>query len=186
VFQAQAKYADAERLLEHVLAIRDRALGANHPAVGETLNNLAYVSTAQGKYTKAEGLLKRALVIREKAHERLDNGVRVTVAGGNRGFRLGTPRCLTAAGADVTGCAPCSKISALKSARGSWPSFGGSLCASSGRRSTISSRLRVLQLPLSNSLVLGDQSAPRSSRASGNSVPLMCENVRRQPIARLD
>src|SRR5262249_49026052 len=42
-------------LFEQVLAIRDRALGANHPAVGETLNNLALVSAAQGKYTEAEG-----------------------------------------------------------------------------------------------------------------------------------
>src|SRR5262245_66091611 len=29
VFQAQGKYADAERLFEQVLAIRDRALGSN-------------------------------------------------------------------------------------------------------------------------------------------------------------
>ena len=47
-------------------SIRETALGANHPDVGQTLNNLAIVYRAQGKYTEAEGLYKRALAIREK------------------------------------------------------------------------------------------------------------------------
>ena len=54
-------------LFERALAIREKALGASHPDVGQTLNNLAIVYRAQGKYTEAEGLYKRALVIREKA-----------------------------------------------------------------------------------------------------------------------
>ena len=49
------------------MAIREKALGANHADVGQTLNNLALVYRAQGKYTEAEGLFKRALAIREKA-----------------------------------------------------------------------------------------------------------------------
>ena len=49
------------------MAIREKALGASHPVVGETLNNLACVYRAQAKYTEAEGLYKRALAIREKA-----------------------------------------------------------------------------------------------------------------------
>jgi tetratricopeptide (TPR) repeat protein len=47
------------------LAIREKALGASHPDVGQTLNNLANVYRAQGKYSEAEPLLKRALAISE-------------------------------------------------------------------------------------------------------------------------
>src|SRR5262249_40308520 len=47
--------------------IREKALGANHPDVGQTLHNLAYLYWRQGKYSEAEGLYKRALAIREKA-----------------------------------------------------------------------------------------------------------------------
>ena len=43
-----------------------KALGANHPDVGQSFNNLRLVYRAQGKYSEAEGLFKRALVIREK------------------------------------------------------------------------------------------------------------------------
>ena len=64
---AQGKYADAEALYKRALAIREKALGANHPDVARTLDNLAIVYWAQGKYAEAEGLYKRALAIREKA-----------------------------------------------------------------------------------------------------------------------
>jgi kinesin light chain len=47
------------------LAIREKALGASHPDVGQTLNNLANLYRDQGKYIEAEELCKRALVIRE-------------------------------------------------------------------------------------------------------------------------
>jgi tetratricopeptide (TPR) repeat protein len=46
---------------------REKALGANHPVVASTLNNLANVNRAQGKYSEAEGVYKRALSIRERA-----------------------------------------------------------------------------------------------------------------------
>ena len=49
------------------MAIREQALGANHPDVAHTLNNLALVYWTQGKYSEAEGLYKRALAILEKA-----------------------------------------------------------------------------------------------------------------------
>jgi tetratricopeptide (TPR) repeat protein len=42
-------------------------LGSDHPAVAQSLNNLACIYRAQGQYAQAEPLLKRALVIREKA-----------------------------------------------------------------------------------------------------------------------
>ena len=48
-------------------SIKERALGADHPGVAETLGNLANVYDSQGKYADAEGLYKRALAIFEKA-----------------------------------------------------------------------------------------------------------------------
>ena len=58
---------EAEGLYKRALAISEKALGANHPAVAQTLNNLACVYGDQGKYSEAEGLYKRALAIREQA-----------------------------------------------------------------------------------------------------------------------
>ena len=52
---------------KRALAIREKALGASHPDVAQTLNNLAVVYQEQGKYADAEGLYKRALAIYEKA-----------------------------------------------------------------------------------------------------------------------
>ena len=52
---------------EPLLAIREKALGPEHPEVGQSLNNLAELYRAQGKYVEAEPLHRRALAIREKA-----------------------------------------------------------------------------------------------------------------------
>jgi tetratricopeptide (TPR) repeat protein len=49
------------------LTIREKALGASHPDVGQTLNNLGNEYRDQGKYGEAEELYKRALTIREQA-----------------------------------------------------------------------------------------------------------------------
>ena len=54
-------------LYKRALAIREKALGPDHPDVASTLNNLAERLRDQGKYAEAEGLYKRALAIREKA-----------------------------------------------------------------------------------------------------------------------
>ena len=43
VYWKQGKYADAEGLYKRALAIREKALGASHPDVAQTLNNLANV-----------------------------------------------------------------------------------------------------------------------------------------------
>ena len=67
MYQDQRKYPEAEGLLKRALVIREKALGANHPDVAQTLNILASLYRAQGKYSEAEGLYKRALAIREKA-----------------------------------------------------------------------------------------------------------------------
>ncbi|MCH7921671.1 MAG: tetratricopeptide repeat protein [Nitrospinae bacterium] len=59
--------AKAESLYKRALAIREKALGPDHPLVAQSLNNLAALYLQKGKYTKAEPLFERALAIREKA-----------------------------------------------------------------------------------------------------------------------
>ena len=67
LYQAQGRYAEAEPLYKRALAIREKALGPDHPDVGTRLNNLAGLYRAQGRYAEAEPLYQRALAIREKA-----------------------------------------------------------------------------------------------------------------------
>jgi hypothetical protein len=54
------RYADAEPLFKRSLAIREKALGPDHPAVALLLNNLAALHRAQGRYVDAEPLSKRS------------------------------------------------------------------------------------------------------------------------------
>ena len=54
------------RSYKRSLAIREKALGPEHPDVAQSLNNLAELYRAQGKYAEAEPLYKRSLAIREK------------------------------------------------------------------------------------------------------------------------
>ncbi len=61
------RYAEARPFLEEALAIREDALGREHPHVAQSLNNLAEFYRAQGQYGKAEPLYQRALAIWEKA-----------------------------------------------------------------------------------------------------------------------
>ena len=61
------RYAQAQPFLEKSLAIREKALGAEHPDVAASLNNLAALYDAQGQYGKAEPLYERALQILKKA-----------------------------------------------------------------------------------------------------------------------
>jgi tetratricopeptide (TPR) repeat protein/CHAT domain-containing protein len=63
----QGRYAEATELAQRVLAIREKALGPDHPDVGTSLNNLAHLYHVQGRYAEAEPLHKRALAVREKA-----------------------------------------------------------------------------------------------------------------------
>ena len=67
VYDAQGKYAKAEPHYRRALAIREKALGPDHPDVATSLNNLAALSYAQGKYAEAEPHFRRALAIQEKA-----------------------------------------------------------------------------------------------------------------------
>ena len=60
-------YTKAEPLLGRALAIKEKALGPEHPDTATSLNNLAGLYWLMGDYAKAEPLLQRALAIREKA-----------------------------------------------------------------------------------------------------------------------
>ncbi len=64
---SRAQYAQAEPLYKRALAIRENALGPDHPNVAISLNDLAVLYDTQGKFTEAEPLHKRALAIKEKA-----------------------------------------------------------------------------------------------------------------------
>ena len=60
------RYAEAEPLYRRSLEIREKQLGADHPDVAHSLNNLAGLYQAMGRYAEAEPLYKRSLEIREK------------------------------------------------------------------------------------------------------------------------
>jgi len=61
----QGRYADAIPLAQRALEIRERILGANHPNVSTSLNNLAELYRGQGNYAEAEPLYQRSLSIYE-------------------------------------------------------------------------------------------------------------------------
>ena len=63
----QGRYAEAEPPYKRALAIREQALGPEHPEVANSLSSLAALHRAQGRYGEAEPLFKRALAIYEKA-----------------------------------------------------------------------------------------------------------------------
>jgi tetratricopeptide (TPR) repeat protein len=57
----------AEHLLERVLAIREKAQGANHEAYRETLDYLVYSLQSRGDRARARRLMERSLAVREQA-----------------------------------------------------------------------------------------------------------------------
>jgi class 3 adenylate cyclase/tetratricopeptide (TPR) repeat protein len=63
----RAAYSGARPLYERALAIREQALGPEHPDTAESLGNLAVLLKTQGDLAGARPLLERALAIREKA-----------------------------------------------------------------------------------------------------------------------
>jgi CHAT domain-containing protein/Tfp pilus assembly protein PilF len=66
IYWAERDYKRAERILEHVVTIREHLLGANLPDLASALDDLADVYVTQGKYAQAERCLQRALAIRQK------------------------------------------------------------------------------------------------------------------------
>jgi len=67
VHNAAGAYAEAKALHERALAIREDALGPEHPLVATSLNSLARVHELTGAFAEAKALHERALRIREKA-----------------------------------------------------------------------------------------------------------------------
>ena len=67
LYQDQGRYADAEPPYKRGLAIREKALGPNHPDVALSLSNLAGLYQALGRTAEAEPHYKRSLAIRERA-----------------------------------------------------------------------------------------------------------------------
>ena len=63
----RAQYEQAKPLYQRALAIREKALGPDHPDTAGSLNNLAALYDSQGQYEQAEPLYQRALAIREQA-----------------------------------------------------------------------------------------------------------------------
>jgi esterase/lipase superfamily enzyme/Tfp pilus assembly protein PilF len=53
--------------MKRALAIREKALGSEHPEVATSIGSLASLFQAQGHYADTEPLMKRALAINEKA-----------------------------------------------------------------------------------------------------------------------
>lgn len=66
VYWAEGRYAEALPLYERSLAIFEKVLGPEHPAVATSLNNLACLCLDRGRYAEAEQFHRRALAIREK------------------------------------------------------------------------------------------------------------------------
>ncbi|CAB1106731.1 unnamed protein product [Ectocarpus sp. CCAP 1310/34] len=66
LLKAQGNYDEAGKLYERSLAIREKALGPDHPDVAQSLNNWALLLESQGKYDQAGPLYDRSLAIREK------------------------------------------------------------------------------------------------------------------------
>ena len=63
----QKQYQKAELLFQKSLAVKEKALGPDHPDVATSLGNLADLYQAQRRYDEAEPLYKRALEIRVKS-----------------------------------------------------------------------------------------------------------------------
>jgi tetratricopeptide (TPR) repeat protein len=70
----QGRYAEAEPLYKRSLAIREKALGPDHPDVALSLNNLAGLYDNQGRYAEAEPLYKRSLIGEPETKDEKDKG----------------------------------------------------------------------------------------------------------------
>ena len=64
LYQAQGQYAQAEPLFKRSLAIKESALGPDHPTVATGLENMAALYRKTGRKGEAEALEKRATAIR--------------------------------------------------------------------------------------------------------------------------
>ena len=64
LFTDQGKYAEAEPFFQRSLAIREKALGPEHPDVATSLENYAFLLQEMDRNTEADELAERARAIR--------------------------------------------------------------------------------------------------------------------------
>jgi tetratricopeptide (TPR) repeat protein len=69
LFEAKARYAEAEPLFRRALAIAEASHGPDHPNVAIRLSNLAHLLGATNRHAEAEPLFRRALAIDEASYE---------------------------------------------------------------------------------------------------------------------
>jgi tetratricopeptide (TPR) repeat protein len=67
ILHDQGDFVGAKPLFERVLAIREKALGLEHPETAVSLNNLASILYIQRDFARSTSCHERALAIREKA-----------------------------------------------------------------------------------------------------------------------
>ena len=66
LYMAQGKYVEAEPLLKRSLAIREKALGPEHPDVAQALENYGDLLRKMDRDAEAEKMEARAQAIRAK------------------------------------------------------------------------------------------------------------------------
>jgi tetratricopeptide (TPR) repeat protein len=64
--EGQSRWPEAERWYQQCRTLTETRLGADHPDVATSLNNLAVLYMSMGRYGEAEPLLKRSLAISEQ------------------------------------------------------------------------------------------------------------------------
>jgi tetratricopeptide (TPR) repeat protein len=64
LYSVQGRYREAEPLFKRSLAIREKALGPDHPNVATSLENLAALYRKTNHGNEAQALEKRAAAIR--------------------------------------------------------------------------------------------------------------------------
>ncbi len=67
LYQRQGKYAEAQPLFQRALAIREKALGPEHPNVAFMLESYAELLRETGRTVEAGELEKRAKAIRAQS-----------------------------------------------------------------------------------------------------------------------
>ncbi|MEX1366634.1 MAG: serine/threonine-protein kinase, partial [Nannocystaceae bacterium] len=67
IADSQGEYEDARRFHERALAIKEKAMGPQHPTVATSLNNLGNAASALGDQEDARAALERALAIWKEA-----------------------------------------------------------------------------------------------------------------------
>jgi CHAT domain-containing protein/tetratricopeptide (TPR) repeat protein len=88
LYQQMERYADAGTVMESVLAMTEKLLGPDHPAVANALEATASTYALVGRFADAEPLRKRALVINERSFGRDHRNVAFSLQGLGHLYRM--------------------------------------------------------------------------------------------------